>query len=463
MELFCNFQFSTVLVSLITARAPSQRVSMPLSLPPLMRTRAHTPGVGLATLGAVQEWYRRESRNTASHACVLFAERALLESYLNTFQPLPGVERFELVPSNAKAKLTSTEVVEWRNKINEHERYAQCNNRASSVDFCDLFITLVHYGVDEAATKHELFGHKGNEQILSRKFTSLHIFAKDPGQQELIYEKLSKVTKWHNVFTSFLPCGLQKESPQRMFRSRRSVARPSDPDFHKRRGEFNLQRARAIQLGQNADDLFLVNNMALTRRCIGQQVWEQYRTWYSRAAKADRAAPFAHADTFESFRSECEASQLLSSSGENPHGDRSVAPEPLTVGGAVAEMRKKETVDHWLGHLYRLEVDFSTEKMGYCSPNHKDVCAAVLRRVTGKGGAAETSHALFSLAVGTTMPLTDEVVANACSGIYILRKVYYEGMTEGLFKSPHSEAHEAMPMEVDGNSGADVRKKRRDR
>ena len=78
----------------------------------------------------------------------------------------------------------------------------------------------------------------------------------------------------------------------------------------------------------------------------------------------------------------------------------------------------------------------------------------------GEGGAAETSHALFSLAIGTRIPLTAELVANACSDIHIFGKVHYEieasAETKGLHKSPHSEAHEAMPMEVEGNGGADA-------
>jgi len=116
-----------------------------------------------------------------------------------------------------------------------------------------------------------------------------------------------------------------------------------------------------------------------------------------------------------------------------------------------------------MAHLYRLEIDFLTQKMGHVLVNHEGVCNAVLQRVAGKGGAAETSHALFSLAIGTTMPLTPELVANACSGIHLFRKVSYETIegTRELFKSPHKETHKAMPMEVDGNSGADVGKKRR--
>lgn len=446
------------------ARALSARCQLPLSSPPLTMICVGTA----KTLDGVQTWYRSNPQSTKPHACVLFADCAFLESHEHTFQPRSGVKLFKLVPSTGtKEKLDAKEVVEWRNDINYKPKNApppggsdaQCSSASSSSDFA-LFITLVHYGGDEAGTKHALFGHKENENELSRKFTSFHIFAQDAEQQEHVYEKLSKVNKWHNVFTDdFLPCGLPKEGPRPMIRSfatrqaRGGVARPMDPDFHKRREEFNLQRAQEFQLGQRADDLFMVNNMALTRRCIGQQVWEQYRRWYG-DPKA-MATTFHHADTFESFRSECKASPLLSSSGENPYGDRSEP--PLTVEGAVSEMRKAKTVDHWLAHMYRLEVDFLTEKTGRVVVNHRGVCDAVLQRVAGEGGAAETSHALFSLAIGTRIPLTAELVANACSDIHLFRKVHYEieasAETKGKLKSPHSEAHDATPMEVDGGAG----------
>ena len=254
---------------------------------------------------------------------------------------------------------------------------------------------------------------------------------------------------------------------------RRRVAGPRDADFQKRQKEFNAERAHAIQLGQRADDLFTVNNMVLARRCIWQQVWEHYRKWYRDhgTGGATAAPPFHHPDTFETFRSKCEASPLLSSSWYNESsGDRSKTLEPLlTVGGAVAEMRKEEKVRHWLAHLYRLEVDFLTEKTGRIVVTHRGVCDAVMQRVAGEGGAAETSHALFSLAVSDLrMPLTAELVADACSGIPLFRKVHYEMLgeatrgataeTKGLSKSPRMHAQGssemcevARPMEVDGD------------
>jgi hypothetical protein len=435
---------------------------------------AHIAGAGFATLDGVQSWYRRNPQNTKPHACVLFADPGILESHANTFQRHRGVELFKLVPS--KEKLDKKEALHWLCDINDKDKNApppggsdgQCSASSSS-DFV-LFITLVHYGGDEAGTKHALFGDKEIDRELSCKFTSLHIFAEDVGQQEHVFKKLSKVSKWHDVFKKFLPCGLLKEGPRPMPRSRTArqarggVARPTDPGFLKRREEFNLQRAQEFQLGQRADDLFMVNNMSLTRRCIGQQVWEKYRRWYhdSEVGRTTAAArPFHHADTFEIFRSEREASPLLISSWEKPYGDRSEELEPLlTVGSAVAKMRKAEKVNHWLAHMYRLEVEFLTERTGRVVVNHRGVCDAVLQRVAGEGGAAETSHALFSLAIGTRIPLTAELVANACSDIHIFGKVHYEieasAETKGLHKSPHSEAHEAMPMEVEGNGGADA-------
>ena len=99
--------------------------------------------------------------------------------------------------------------------------------------------------------------------------------------------------------------------------------------------------------------------------------------------------------------------------------------------------------------------------------------AADKARAAGEGGAAETSHALFALAVGARIPLTAALVADACSGKHLFRKVHYEMVgettaeTRGLFESPStraqgsSEAQEAQeaanakPMDVDG-VGAEV-------
>ena len=432
---------------------------------------AHMADVGLATtLDGVQSWYHRHNpQNTKPHACVLFADREFLESNEHTFQWHRGVKLFKLVPSNeTKEKLDVKDVVEWRNDVNENANNApppggsdaQCSSASSSSDFV-LFITLVHYGGDEAKEKHALFGHKENQNNLSRKFTSLHIFAKDTLQQELVYEKLSNVAKWHTLFTDFLGCGLPKEGPRPMIRqqARSHVARPMDPEFHKRREELKWKRAQEFQLGQRADDLFMVNNMALARGCIGQQVWEKYRRWYHEVGRTTTAVkPFHHADTFEIFLSERKASPLLSSSWEKPYGDKTLnvgdaetVKHMLNVGDAVAKMREAETVNHWLAHLYRLEVEFLTERMGHFEVNHRGVCDAVLRRVAGEGGAAQTSHALFSLAIGERIPLTAELVAKACSGIHLFRKVHYEGEPKGLSTSPDNYA----PMEVEGNGGAE--------
>ena len=426
---------------------------------------AHMADVGLATtLDGVQSWYHRHNpQNTKPHACVLFADREFLESHEHTFHWHRGVKLFKLVPSNeTKEKLDIEDVVEWRNDINENANNApppggsdaQCSSASSSSDFV-LFITLVHYGGDEAAKKHALFGHKENQNNLSRKFTSLHIFAQDTWQQEHVYERLSNVANWHTLFTGFLECGLPEGGPRPMIRqqARSRVARPMDPEFHKRREEFKSKRAQDLQLGQRADDLFMVINMALARGCIGQQVWEKYRRWYHEVGRTTTdVEPFHHADTFETFLSERNASPLLSSSWEKPYRDRM-----LNVGDAVAKMREAETVNHWLAHLYRLEVEFLTERMGLFVVNHRGVCDAVLRRVAGGGGAAQTSHALFSLAIGERIPLTAELVAKACSGIHLFRKVLYEidGKTERLFTSPDNYLHEAMPMEVEGNGGAE--------
>ena len=432
-----------------------------------------------STLDGVQEWYltkqdkERDDQATKSHACVLFADLDLLNSYAETLKLNSRVKLFKLFPlacehdfvaqdagakKSAQAKRTST-----KDMNNNQAILWSSSVLGTQPSEFDLYITLVHLpieGDDHALGKKDTTKELGIRLSAQKcRFTSLHIFPPLPERdQRLVYDKLSRVPNWQHLFVDKLldDCGMSKLGPRSVVhnpdqrQSSRRAAGARDAEFQQRRGEFSEERAHALELGQRADDLFAVQNMALTRSCIGQQVWEDYRDWHRDSGGAE---PFRDCETFERFLSERQTKPLLTRSWSRDGSDAL-----LNIGKAVEKMREQETINHWLAHLYRLEVDFLTEKMGQVVVTHQCVCDAVSQRVNGEGGAAETSHALFSLAVGTEI-LAAKRVAEACSGICLFRKVHFE-TTEGtnaLFKSPSapsqgpSEALGAQRMEIDGD------------